>query len=847
MKATAPAERRTGFSFLFIFLVLAAGILATGVFYYRSFEHRFRTQIEQQLSAVAELKANELMQWRAERLGDAESLFNNAAFCALVRRFLTNPKDKDSYSQLQSWLRAIQAAFKYDRLFLLDTKGTERLHVPDIPETVASHLAMDVDQALRLHRIIFVDFHRDVPGGPVHLSVIVPLRDLSGSKHPLGVLVLRTDPSVGLYPMINRWPTPSRTAETLIVRRDGDNALFLNNLRFAPDSALNLRIPTGKRDTPAVMAVLGQVGVVDGHDYRGEPVLAALRPIEGSPWYIIARMDTKEAFAPLRERQWMTVLFVGALILGAGGSVGLLWRHQRVSFYKERLAIAEALRESEERFRTLFEQAAVGVALVDPAASRFVRINQKYCDLLGYTQEEAGQINFYSITHPDDLAATRANMEQLSFGEIREFTMEKRYLRKDGSMVWVHLTVSSLKSREGAPIYAISVARDITTEKFSVEELRASEERLRRTVMDSPFPILLHAQNGAIIHASDSLYEITGYTREELATVADWTERAHGARKEEVQADIDAFFGLDKRKAEGEYSIRTKSGATRIWDFSSVPVGRLPDGRRLALSMAMDVTERRESENEVRRLNAELDKRVKDRTSQLEAANQELEAFSYSVSHDLRAPLRAIDGFARILATEQGESLDKPGRRYLDIICSEAKRMGQLIDDLLSFSQMARLPLRAIEVDMRALAQSVYDECAAQVNGRKIHLILKPLPLAFGDPAMLRQVMVNLMGNAIKFTGFEALPEIEIGGSADGDMNCFFIKDNGVGFDMRYVDKLFGVFQRLHSEAEFEGTGVGLALAQRVIHRHGGRIWAEGKVNEGAAFHFTLPAGKEFA
>jgi PAS domain S-box-containing protein len=718
MNATEPTRQGTGIPFLLIFLFLAIGIPATGVFSYRNFERRFRTQIEHQLSAIAELKTNELMQWRAERQGDAQSLFNNSAFCALVKRFLTDPRDTNAHDQLQSWLTALQTAYQYDKLFLLDAKGAARLNVPDIAETMAPHLAEDAAQALHSGRIVFADFHRDVPGGFIHLSLLVPIRDMSASNNPLGVVVLRIDPGVTLYPMIRRWPIPSLTAETLLVRREGDDVLFLNDLRFAPNSALNMRISLRRTETPSAMAVLGQVGIVEGIDYRGVSVLAAIRPIEGSPWYMVARMDAAEAHAPLRERLWETIILAGALILGAGGSVGLLWRQQRVSFYKEQLAAAAALRESEERFR--------------------------------------------------------------------------------------------------------------------------------RAVTDSPFPILLHAEDGAIIHASNSWCEITGYAPEELATIADWTERAYGERKETVQAEIDALYGLEKRKAEGDYSIRTKDGTTRIWDFSSAPLGRLPDGRRLVLSMAMDVTGRREAENEARRLNEELDQRVKERTSQLEEANRELEAFSYSVSHDLRAPLRAIDGFAHILVTEQAGSLDKSGKRSLEIICSEARRMGQLIDDLLSFSQIARLPLRVVEVDMQALAQSVYDECAAAAKGRKIRLTLKPLPFICGDPAMLRQVMVNLIGNAVKFTGFQALAEIEIGSHTDGDTNCFYIRDNGVGFEMKYVDRLFGVFQRLHTEAEFEGTGVGLALAHRVIHRHGGRIWAEGTVNEGATFYFTLPVRKEF-
>jgi light-regulated signal transduction histidine kinase (bacteriophytochrome) len=227
----------------------------------------------------------------------------------------------------------------------------------------------------------------------------------------------------------------------------------------------------------------------------------------------------------------------------------------------------------------------------------------------------------------------------------------------------------------------------------------------------------------------------------------------------------------------------------------------------------------------------------------LEAVNRELEAFSYSVSHDLRAPLRAISGFAQAVVEDYAPRLDDEGKRFLGLIQDNAHRMGQLIDDLLTFSRLGRQQLMESQIDMGALAHGVFEELVAQAPGRQIQFVVRSLPPALGDKAMIRQVLANLLSNAIKFTRPRPEAVIEFGYAAQPDQGAYYVRDNGVGFDMQYVGKLFGVFQRLHSVAEFEGTGVGLAIIYRIITRHGGRVWAAGEVNKGATFYFTLPHG----
>jgi light-regulated signal transduction histidine kinase (bacteriophytochrome) len=253
--------------------------------------------------------------------------------------------------------------------------------------------------------------------------------------------------------------------------------------------------------------------------------------------------------------------------------------------------------------------------------------------------------------------------------------------------------------------------------------------------------------------------------------------------------------------------------------------------------ISRDITGRKHAEQAIRQLNTDLERKA----GQLEVANRELEAFSYSVSHDLRAPLRAIDGYTRILVEDYEEKLDAEGRRICGVISAEARRMGQLIDDLLAFSRLGRKEMFASRIDMNALAESVFAELVQPPDRERIDFQLSKLPAARGDLALIHQVWVNLLSNAIKFTSKKDRPVIEIKGKQTREENIYLVRDNGAGFDMEYAGKLFGVFQRLHGESEFEGTGVGLAIVQRIIRRHGGRVWAEGAVEKGATFYFSLP------
>jgi PAS domain S-box-containing protein len=329
---------------------------------------------------------------------------------------------------------------------------------------------------------------------------------------------------------------------------------------------------------------------------------------------------------------------------------------------------------------------------------------------------------------------------------------------------------------------------------------------------------------------------------DDFSTIADTDWQAFWSGDDRLAVQQALAEARDGRAGRFQGYCATHKGVPKWWDVIISPIIGANGEAECLLAVARDISERKLAEQASLELNAALEAKV----SQLEAINRELESFNCSVSHDLRAPLRAIDGFALMIEEDYSKRLDGEGRRYLSVIRENTKRMSALIDDLLAFSRLGRLPVVTREVNVETLVREVIEEVLVANEASRPHFEVGPLPTAQADRALLRQAWMNLVSNAVKYSSKAARPCIAVHGRRNADENLYSIRDNGVGFDMKYAKKMFGVFQRLHRADEFGGTGIGLAIVHRVVAKHGGRIWAEGGVDQGAVFSFTLPAGGPF-
>ena len=838
--ATLPSRAGAVGMFLAGFALLTAAMVTAGYLYYRGYEREYRAEIERQLLAVADLKVGELSQWRGERLADGAIFSGSANLAHLVQQSLGTPAGTAAAARLGTWLRQVQSANQYDRVALFDAHGVELASAPGTPEPTTPQMMASIEEALGTGGVTIRDFYRDTSAGSIRLAVLVPLFDPDTAR-PLAVLLLRVDPANYLYPFIRRWPTPSRTAETLLVRRDGDDALFLNELRFKEDAALSLRIPLAKTQTPAVQAALGRHGIVDGVDYRGAPVLAAVRPVPDSPWSLVARMDVEEVYAPVRARLWEMVLLVAALIVGLGAGLGLLWHRRSAQFYHERYHAAEALRLSESRYRTTLSSVGDAVISTD-AQGRVDFMNPMAERLTGWSENEGRRRplnDVFCIINEETRAEAENPVERvLREGSLVGLANHTLLIAKDGTQWPI--------ANSGAPIHderdviagVVLIFRDQTEERRAQRALGASETRYRRLFEAAKDGILiLDASTGKIVDVNPFLTELTGYSRDDFLGAYLWEI---GPFKD-TDNSKEAFAKLltEKYVRYDDLPLQARDGRKIPVEFVS-NVYRVDDQNVIQCNIR-DITERKRADSAREKLEEQL------RVSQKMEA---IGSLAGGVAHDFNNLLSVILSYTGFVL--EGVREGDPQRDDLLEVKKAADRAVALTRQLLAFSR--KQVLQPVSMSLNQIATGV-EKMLRRILGEDIDFVqaLAPdLGVVQADPGQIEQVLMNLVINAR-----DAMPEggaltietsnVEIDEEyatthvavKPGSYVQLAVTDTGCGMDEQTRARLFEPF--FTTKEKGKGTGLGLSTVYGIVKQSGGNVWVYSELGQGTTFKIYLP------
>jgi PAS domain S-box-containing protein len=815
--------------------LISGGMVLLGYLYLTNQVKAIREVNYNQLSSIAGLKVDEITQWRKERLGDLRIHSESQLFRSAVLQLILDPQDSNLRLQITKQLESLRTNYGYLNAMLIRPDGEVFITLNPRVIRVEPEVITLIQQASRENEPVFGNFFRSDVDGKVYLDLAAPLQDQKNQNTVF--LLLRIDPQVYLYPLLQTWPTPSRSAETLLVRRDGDSVVYLNTLRHKSDPPLSIRFPLTREDLPAIMAINGVRGDVDGVDYRGTRVFTALHPIPDSDWFMVSKIDQKEIYDQILFISGFIVLLVVMGIILTAALLGTFFNRRQGLLYQNLYEVEKGRLTALEETRTILYSIGDGVIATDDHG-RVTHFNPVAEELTGWKEADAAGRDLSEVFNIIN-EITHETVENPVHRVLREGTIvglanHTLLIRHDGTKSPIADSGAPVLDSQGKLHGVVLVFRDQTHEREAQRERALLTNAIRSSldeiyVFDSKTLKFRYANQGALNNLGFSLEEMLVKTPLDIKPEMD---KKHFQTILKPLLDhsqpIQVFETIHQRKDGSRYPVEVHLQLHES------------EGEMLFMAIIQDITRRREDESAILKLNNELEQRVIDRTVQLVASNKELEAFAYSISHDLRSPLRGIDGWSQALLEDNLEQLDEKGRLYLSRVRSETQRMGALIDHLLELSRVSRIEMSMEEVNLSDLAGTIIARLRESDADRDVEFQVEENLIAHGDRHLFEIMLTNLLDNAWKFTGTRSKVRIEFGRNLWDGRQVFFVRDNGVGFNMDYSAKLFGAFQRLHKQAEFPGTGIGLATVQRIIHRHGGTIWPEAKPDEGATFFFTL-------
>jgi PAS domain S-box-containing protein len=900
--SAADAEAiRFGRRLVGIFLWLAAGLALAAYGYLAHRQVEARAQAHREVSAIADLKLKQIINWQEERRSDAR-FFSRARFVAQdLRRLLDEPDSEAARSALAHWLDLLKGGDRYSAVIVFDSRLGRLLAPPGSAAPLAAPARKVLEEALHSRSVTFGDLRRDDANGAVYLDIAFPVfegADIAGGS-PLGAVLLQLDARQFLFPLIQSWPAPSKTAETLLVRREGDDVLFLNDLRHSAGTALTLRKPLASAELPAAKILRGDTNVLEGVDYRGQPVVAAGRLVPGTPWAMVAKVDREEVYAPLRQQTFAALEVLGSLLLAAALLVGLLWRHHSARFLERELAERKTHERALARMNRLYAALSQVNGVVVRSGSRD-ELLRAICRVLvesgGFQMAWAGWVDpatnqVVPLAHWGD--------ETGYLGGIRVYADERpeghgpigTAIRKGRACVWKDLLVNpnfapwreaagragwrslaAFPIREEGQVRGALAVYSGQADFFGVEEQALLEEAAGDVSfgLDTMFnnerrkqaEVQLQLQ-AAALHSAANAIVIT-----DRQGVIQWVnvafERLTGHSAAEAVGQTPRLLksgcqppGFFKTMWEtilaghvwhGELVNKRKNGSLYFEEMTVTPV---LDGRgEIAhfIAIKLDVSERkraeddlREAKNQLARYNAELEQKVQDRTAQLVEANSNLKTFTYTAAHDLRAPLRSMKSFSNIVLEDFGPALGAEGRSMLERVTTSADHMGQLLDDLLEYSRMSQADLKLEPVSLEKAAGESLQLLDGDIRSKNaVVTVTKPLPDVMGHAATVVLLVNNLVSNALKFIAPGVPPQIRIWAESSAGYVRLSVQDNGIGIDREHLEQIFGAFQRLHGRQAYPGTGLGLAIVRKGAERMGGRTGVESTVGKGSRFWIDL-------
>ncbi len=888
---------------LVIVAVLAVAI--GGVWLYQEQEASLRKGAQDELAAIAGLKVNQIATWRVQHLKTAQRLTDSRLYAQIVAEWLEDPGMGTTDGILQR-MRAEQPSNDYFEVLLVDVHGIEHLRLGEGETDVHEHVLETISEAIDSGEPALTDLHSGPGDLPAHIDVIAPLYyEQDGELVSPGAIILQSAAEDFLYPLIQMWPTPSETAETALVVRDGDNVRFLNDLKYAEDAALGLRIPLAETGNPAVMAVTGVTGVVEGIDYRGEHVFAYVTSVPDSDWFMVTKIDVDEALAEWRTRGSMIVSLIAGFVVLIAAGLGIAWQRSRADQLGALLDAERGVREKRQELLSLFQAAPLGLGTMRDCY--FTDVSERFCEMMGYPREQLVGVSS-RLLYADGEEHERVRRELCTppdHGGSR--TVETRFVRSDGTTVDVLVSSAALDPSDPAMGASFAVL-DITDRKRSEEQVHMHNALLESLVRISQTPVQSAGEYlASVLGEAMSMTRSTGGricryddSRDEFVCNGP-LDVARGVGEPMSQASAMLRCGtLFERVVEERRAISIASDEVEASGADSdvpdvclhclaVPVfadervvavaamtGSLSpyskdDERRLAVLVdgAWRVIRRHQAEEEVRQINASLEQIVRERTEELQAINEELQAiaeelqktnrelvdaneaktrFLRAMSHELRTPLNSIIGFSGIMLEGLAGEMSDEQKRQLEMINRSGRHQLDLINDILDLSRIeaGKVKIQIEPIDVHELAREALQAVTPVAEDKGLAVSLQ-LPengacrTLVSDPVKVRQVVLNLLSNAVKFTE---------DGSVSLHVECvnstavrFAVSDTGPGIPAEDHETIFGEFtQRQRTHAvQHQGTGLGLAISRGLAGLLGGIITLESALGEGSTFTLELP------